>query len=449
MTVQTRNKILLFALYGLALVAVILYSFTGGREQPVVADPEKVTLTFRHFWTKEHDRPILAIFEDAVRTFEQQHANVKVNFEGIDQTIHREQKLKSEMVTGTPPDLFILFGGAEFEPYARSERLMDLTAFVDDQGLVFRDLSLWTLDDRIYGLPIEGHAEPFYYNRAIFRELGLTPPATLEELDRIIDKLLESGIIPFALGNEEQWPGAIYTHYLMDRLAGPDLIGELAQGKDGTQFTNPAYLDALTRLQDWARRGAFNARPDGVSTEEAIALFTSGQAAMYLNGNWDITLLTAPDAMLSASEIGVMPFPALRTGGPRSITGGYSIGIGLSSELTGIRQELALELMRRLYTEEVQQRIVYEGLRLPSMPIAFDPTRTGPVFAQLHRLMEDNPPMFIAYDNVLSPEVRRTFLALNDQLLSQAIEPEEALQLLDAASRAYWQLRNSTGGDTR
>ena len=73
--------------------------------------PEKITLTFRHFWNKEHDKPVLAVFESIVRTYEKAHPNVKVNFESIDQTIHREQKLKSEMVTGTPPDMFVLFGG--------------------------------------------------------------------------------------------------------------------------------------------------------------------------------------------------------------------------------------------------------------------------------------------------------------------------------------------------
>ena len=449
MAANTRKKTTLFALYILTLVSVILYSFSDSSEQPVVADPEKVTLTFRHFWTKEHDRPILAIFEDAVRSFEQEHGNVKVNFEGIDQTIHREQKLKSEMVTGTPPDLFVLFGGAEFEPYARSQRLMELTDFVAEQGLVFRDLSLWTLEDRIYGLPFEGHAEPIFYNRALFDRLELAPPSTLAELDEVMDALLAEGILPFALGNEEQWPGAIYTHYLMDRLAGPQVILDLAKGKPDVAFANEPYTAALTKLQQWAQDGAFNSRPSGVSTEEAIELFTSGQAAMYLNGNWDITLLSAPGAVVQAADIGVLPFPAVREGEPHSMAGGYSVGIGLSAELNGPRKELALELMRRLYTKEVQQRIVYEGLRLPSMPIEFDPARTGPVFAQLHRLMENSPQTFIAYDNVLSPEVRRAFLALNDQLMSLEISPEEALLQLDAAAEAYWQLRNNTGGDPR
>lgn len=113
-----------------ALLALSVVWVTVQNQGPAQEEqPEKITLTFRHFWNKEHDKPVLAVFESIVRTYEKAHPNVKVNFESIDQTIHREQKLKSEMVTGTPPDMFVLFGGAEIVPYARSNRLMDLTDF--------------------------------------------------------------------------------------------------------------------------------------------------------------------------------------------------------------------------------------------------------------------------------------------------------------------------------
>ncbi|MCR2806414.1 ABC transporter substrate-binding protein [Paenibacillus soyae] len=433
----------LFALYAVALSAVVLYSLTSGANSGERAESEKLTLTFRHFWTKEHDRPILTIFQDAVREFELAHPNVKINFESLDQTIHREQKLKSEMVTGTPPDMFVLFGGAEFEPYVKSNRMMDLTEFVRDNRLNFHDLRLWSYGDRVYGLPFEGHAEPIFYNRSIFEELDLAVPETIGELTEAIRVLKQNGYVPFALGNEELWPGTIYTHYLMDRYAGPKLIDQLAGGESRSSFQNEDYRKAFALLQEWSKEGAFNASPSGVSTEEAIALFTGGKAAMYLNGSWDITLFHSEDGSSSFQDrIGVIPFPSLSKDDDRSIAGGYSIGLGLSSELTGARKEAALELLRTLYTEKVQQRIVYEGLRLPAMPVPFDPSRTGPVFAQVVQLMEDGGDTFIAYDNVLSPEVRKSFWSINDRLLNLELSPDEALAELDHASEWYWQLRN-------
>lgn len=161
--------------YAFVLAVSVLVNAADGHEPIEESQTDKITLTFRHFWIKEHDRQMLNIVEDVVDEFQRTHPNVKVNFEGMDQTVHREQKLKSEMVTGTPPDMFVLFGGAEIEPYVRSNRLMDLTGFVNENGLQgeFQDLHLWTFNDRIYGLPIEGNAEPLFYNKEIFRELHL------------------------------------------------------------------------------------------------------------------------------------------------------------------------------------------------------------------------------------------------------------------------------------
>ncbi|WP_239004602.1 ABC transporter substrate-binding protein [Paenibacillus tepidiphilus] len=434
-------------LYVVIMSAAVLFITLGDREPIEDNSPEKITLTFRHFWLKEHDRPLLAIFEEVVQEYQQEHPNVKVNFEGLDQTIHRERKLKSEMVTGTPPDMFVLFGGAEIEPYVRSDRLMDLTGFAEENGLTgqFKDLQLWTFNNHIYGLPIEGNAEPLYYNKTIFNKLGIAPPATVSELDTAIRKLQAAGYIPFALGNEDRWPALIFAHYLMDRYAGPELIQELATGRDGATFQSGDYVQAFHQLNQWINEGAFSPGANDLSTENAVKLFTGGQAAMYLNGNWDINLFTGETAPEDfQNEVGVIPFPALLKGQEPSIAGGYTIGIGLSSGLAGAKREAALELMKAFYTKEVQTRIVYEGLRIPSMRLDFDSAKTGPVFAQVVELMEDYNHSFVPYDNLLSPEVKKAFLGVVEELIERSTSPDQALADLQEASQQYWNLIRST-----
>ncbi|CAM4515899.1 extracellular solute-binding protein [Paenibacillus typhae] len=434
-------------LYIALMAGAVLFISFGNKEPIEDNSPEKITLTFRHFWMKEHDRPLLAIFEEVVQEYQKEHPNVKVNFEGLDQTIHREQKLKSEMVTGTPPDMFVLFGGAEIEPYARSNRLMDLTGFVQDNGLgnQFSDLHLWTFDRHIYGLPIEGNAEPLYYNKTLFQKLGIKPPETVSELDEAIRQLKEAGITPFALGNEDRWPAGIFAHYLMDRYAGPDLIQKLVTGKDGAAFVNKAYLEAFSHLEKWIGEGAFSAGSNDTSPENAVRMFSSGEAAMYLNGNWDINLFTgetAPEGF--ENEVGVIPFPSLTKGTEPSIAGGYTIGIGLSASLTGGKREAALELMKAFYTKEIQTRIVYEGLRIPSMRIDFDPEKTGPVFAQVMEIMAKDRQSFVPYDNLLSPEVKKTFLSVIEEMIDGGLGAGDALQQLQSASEQYWNLIQSS-----
>ncbi|MNO89396.1 hypothetical protein D3C76_808770 [compost metagenome] len=166
---------------------------------------------------------------------------------------------------------------------------------------------------------------------------------------------------------------------------------------------------------------------------------------MYLNGNWDINLFAGTAAPTDfQNEVGVIPFPTLKKGEQPSIAGGYTFGIGLSSELSGAKREAALDLMKAFYTQEVQTRIVYEGLRIPSMRIAFDPEKTGPVFAQVMNMMEVNRKSFVPYDNVLSPEVKKTFLSVIEQMINGEMSAEQALKQVQASSIQYWNLIQSS-----
>src|SRR5690606_11870358 len=159
--------LVLYLLFMTYLLISGVDSFEKKDEQAV---SNKVTVTFRHFWIQEYNVPVRNIMQEIVDEFEAEYPQYKIQFEEIDQSIHREQKLKSEMVTGTQPDLIALFGGAEIEPYVRANRLLDLTDWLKEKGLDqrFKDLSLWTFNDGIYGLPFEGNAEPLFYNKEIF-----------------------------------------------------------------------------------------------------------------------------------------------------------------------------------------------------------------------------------------------------------------------------------------
>ncbi|MNJ60150.1 hypothetical protein D3C77_558640 [compost metagenome] len=170
---------------------------------------------------------------------------------------------------------------------------------------------------------------------------------------------------------------------------------------------------------------------------------------MYLNGNWDINLFHRNDLISHNTssfqdEVGVIPFPSLRLGETRSIAGGYTIGIGLSSNLEEAKKEAALDLLERFYTKEIQSRIVYEGLRLPSIKISYDPEKTGPVFAQVITLMEQSTHSFVPYDNILSPEVKRSFLKGVKEMIGGQLSAEEALEDLQLSSKLYWNQRRSS-----
>ena len=323
-------------------------------------------------------------------------------------------------------------------------RLIDLSDFLQEHGLAsqFKDLSLWTFNGGVYGLPLEGHAEPLFYNRELFERYDLEPPLTFQDLLDVMRAFNEHGIIPFALGNDELWQGAVYYHYFLHRFGGPERIDAIAAGT-GT-FINPEYVRASEAFTRFISENPFPFEVNKQNRDYAIGLFTSEQAAMYLNGSWDITMFkTGPEGDSFSDKIGVINFvpEGAAPGGSNALAGGYTLGLGLSANMSEAQREAALALFERIYRPEVQLRLVYEAMRIPSMDISFDERDIDPVFAQVTELLERTEETFIPYDNILPPEVKQQFLRSVREII--ALEKQEGEELFDMqeVSERYWQLR--------
>lgn len=422
----------------LLLCTVVLTSCTSHN---VTEEQEKISLSFRHFWISQHDQQMQDVFLDVIKQFESDHPHIKIEFEGINQTIHREQKLRGEMVTGMPPDIFALFGGGEIEPFVRGQRLMDLTEFLEEHQLMdqFVDLSMWTFNGRIYGLPIEGNITPLFYNKEIFEVLGLEPPRDLDHLIRIVEKIRERGLIPFAFGNDERWPGGIYYQYLLHRYGGNHTFEQVLSGE--LSFNNPQYVRATDAFIRMMQKSPFPVDPNIRTRDYAVELFTLSKAAMYLNGSWDITLFQEGHAPAGFEQkVGVMNFPVVKpfVADTQGLAGGYTMGIGVSNNLKEQYKEAALLFLKAIYSPEIQTRILYEANRLPSMNIPISESEIGPVLSQVMQLIYEVDHRFIPYDNMLPTEIKEEFLTVANDLIALDISSIEALERMNAVSEQYW-----------
>mgnify|MGYP001265024405 FL=1 len=280
---------------------------------------------------------------------------------------------------------------------------------------------------------MEGNAEPLFYNKHIFAELSLRPPQTIDDLRHAVSVLRDNGYIPFALGNADRWQAGIYAHYFMDMYAGEEPFQRIIRGEGN--FDHPGYRAAFADLVALGQMEAFPENVNQLDAEGAIRLFTGGQAAMYLNGSWDINVFYDDDAPESFRDaVGVLPFPKRRAHDERiSLAGGYTFGLGVSANLTEEEKQAALRFLEILYSEEAQLRLLYEAMRIPSMNVTYDENRIGAIYAQVVDLTEQVDHMFVPYDNMLPPEVNQVFLQAASLLITGQMTPEEAIRELNAA----------------
>lgn len=397
---------------------------------------ENVTLHFRHTWITEHEEKVKEIFDDIIADFEAEHDNINIEVETIDQETHRQQKLKAEMVSGNPPEIFVLWGGAELEPYVKANRMLDLTSFLEEEGLKdqFTNLEMFTFDDKVYGLPLNGYAEGIYYNKEIFSEVGVEVPTTFQELLNAVQKLKEAGYVPMALANKDKWPGGMIWQFFLNRYSGYEHAKNLAIG-EGTWDT-PEVRSATEAFIQLVDEGAFPEGANGLPYEQQGSMFLNEEAAMVLTGSWDAERFESdPDF---AQKVGFFNFPSIEggNGDQTSICAGFSFGLGFSANMTDAQKEAAYAFIKAVYNEEIQQRYVYEAKRVPSMKIEFDTSKIGPVFGQVLSTLQESTSTWLAYDGVFPPSVTQAYFGAIQSIL-QGTTVDEVIEQMENAQKEF------------
>ena len=149
------------------------------------------------------------------------------------------------------------------------------------------------LDGKQYAVPLDTHPIILYYNKDKLAAAGLIGdnglPKDLNGIDNFkaaLAKLQEGGT---------KWSMSTYT-------AGGNFqfrtIYSLLCQQDGEMMTEGEWLagdnkeklvNAVTVLSDWVKDGHV---PSYTEYPAAIALFTSGEAAMHINGVWEVPTMS-------------------------------------------------------------------------------------------------------------------------------------------------------------
>ena len=190
-------------------------------------------------------------------------------------------------------------------------------------------------DGKILSIPFGGLSGcDIFYNKAIFAEVGIEVPQTIDELEAACDKLLEAGYVPFALANGSKWTGSMYFMYLVARHSGND---EFNAAYDGTgSFTSPAFIWAGEKIQEWVNKGYFNEGFNSMVTDnnEDRALLYNNTCAMMLHGSWQVSGVKSDNADWYNEYFGTFRFPedaeAKAAGVPQNVEIGTAIGNGFS-----------------------------------------------------------------------------------------------------------------------
>lgn len=271
----------LVCVFLILLVPALVFA-AGARERPA-----QQQVTFFHYFSGS----LAGGIEELVSEFNRDNPGYQLSHTPLDHEAFKTS-IRVMLSGGNPPDLFSYWAGAQVQFLVDANRLEPIDDVYREFGLedLFSEVALLgtEYDGRKYFLPLTQHFVAFFYNKAVFEEVGVSPPTTWNEFLAVCEALKNAGVAPIALGSRERWPAQFWLDYPLLRTAGPEYRAALMAGT--ASYTDPEVARAFEMWKLLVDRGYFVANANAYDWAEAATMVGTGEAAMTLMGTWFMQL---------------------------------------------------------------------------------------------------------------------------------------------------------------
>lgn len=384
------------SIFTIFAVSMMLLSvvFAGGTKEvggsSRTSTPKETTISVLAEWAG--DSPGTKAFRDKLDAISAADNGIKIEQEMISDETSYYNKLRTRFATGEFPDIFLDFGGARSYDYVKSGVLVNLRPYLDADpewanGFVDGVIEDWEYSDypgAVYGVPTAFYVVGIFYNKAIFAELGLEPPKTMDEFTDVCDKLLAAGYIPMPLGEKDIYRAGHFLNNLVLKAYGSEAVTAL--GNRTLSYDDPKMIRLYKMIYDFNQKGYFG--PNAVNKDNNMARtdFHTGKSAMQFDGTWYLGIAaTSP----IADDIGFFPFPAVDEKYAGSWQGGNNGGLSVVNTGDQERIDKAVEVVKALTGSAfaAEQQVANGG---GIYPVKFDsvPEKVSRISIEVSKAME-------------------------------------------------------------
>ncbi len=342
------------------------------------ASGEKITLSI---YTQYADDDTKVPYDYAVEQLAEAYPNVELNL--IVQAQDDGQTLKTLAATGQLPDIYQASTDL-INTFRESNQIMVLndvaesTGFLDKLYDANKDLA-YADDGNIYAFPFSGQEYVlWYYNKALFEEYDLEVPETYDDLLNCIEVFNANGITPLALFGQEGWN----TAAAFDVIATRYTTGGIKALDEGTaSVTDEAYVEAAKMMETLVAAGLYQDDATTTNYDQASEKFLSGEAAMFINGQWYIEDATAA----LGDDVDWMFYPAADAAsyeaGKAAFSGGGSAS-GFAVNPDSENAELAAEVAEFITEKYCEAKVMYRHNPLVAIDTGKEPDSEYPAMMQ-------------------------------------------------------------------
>jgi raffinose/stachyose/melibiose transport system substrate-binding protein len=247
-------------------------------------------------WLDENDK----CSQDIAAQWQAAHADVKLDIVLKHGDFKQEQQLA--MQSGTGPDVcFVNQSASEMGVFANQGLIISLAPYYakygwsNGIGSTFMKPNYWDTKTHLLGtgdVYTVGNAiecAVVYYNKDLFAKAGIaSTPKTWEEWEKDCDLLKKAGITPIVSGiaGGDGWCALHQVQIQTERFMTRREVNGYVFAEKGATFNLPGVVKGAKNIQDWVKKGYYNAGFTGIGWDDSEKMFIAGKGAMFMSGTW-------------------------------------------------------------------------------------------------------------------------------------------------------------------
>jgi alpha-glucoside transport system substrate-binding protein len=332
---STRRKIMAL-LAVVALVAIAAgcgsddKSSTGGASsgaKTTAADTSvKGNLSLVGIWVAQEQKN----FQRVIDAFNKKYPNVKVKYNPAGD--NTPTVLSTALAGGRPPDLASVGQPGLVKQFQKDGKLKDMEfARADVEANFSPDIvKLGEIGGKLYNiLPKGANKSTVWYNVAAFKNAGVEPPKTYDDLISAAKTIKASGTPAYSLAGADGWTLTDLFENIYIRQAGADKYDQLSDHK--IKWTDPSVKDALKEMakiySDKSNivGGTSGALQTDFPTSVSKVFVDPPKAAMTIEGDFVPGVVAGKTNLKAGSGYNVFDFPSVADSQPTVVGGGDSL----------------------------------------------------------------------------------------------------------------------------
>jgi len=269
-------------------------------------------------------------FQRVIAAFNKQYPNVKVKYTPAGD--NTPTVLSTALAGGRPPDLASVGQPGLVKQFQKQGKLKDMEFARKDIAANFSAdvVKLGEVGGKLYTfIPKGANKSTIWYNVAAFKNAGVTPPKSYDDLITAAKTLKASGTPAYSLAGADGWTLTDLFENIYLRQAGPDKYDQLST--HDIKWTDPSVKSALQEMakiySDKSNivGGSSGALQTDFPTSVSKVFVDPPKAAMNIEGDFVPGVVAGKTNLKPGTGYNVFDFPSVGDSQPSVVGGGDSL----------------------------------------------------------------------------------------------------------------------------